>query len=787
MTADIPVNGRDGGLTRVLLASPLEVLRDACARGSTGQLVFYTAAGVARVWLRGGVVVDACLGRSEGERALLQVLCYDSSRWREVAGAGTERQTLHASLGEIEEKVAARRRQWTELLACLPPLSAVLHPHPARPPAAGEDAPLRSPQGGAPGDPASGRGDREDPGPAPSVEPGLGEVRSAVYALVDGRTPLFAVIDRSGLDPVAALCGVSQLLDAGVVSWPEAPASVGVAPLDDPFGSELGSGLEVLEELAPSAPVRLLGHRSVRDVAPSEPTAAERPSWTQRSSPAEGSPTPGEISAPPQEDTETREPPASSKPRPVVGRYEILGRLGQGGMATVYSCRLRGEGGFSRRFAMKVLREHLCRSPEAVQALLREARLTGRLHHPNVVSVVDVGSDRGQPYLVMEYVAGCSVAELLAAESRGGLLVASPVAAAIAIEALAGLHAAHTLGDERGRLLGLVHQDVSPENLLVGFDGVTRVTDFGVAHVSDVMASRGQEHGKPQYLAPERITTGEVDHRADIFALGVVLYRLLTGLHLFDGEEPAEVMQRVLYEPIPPPSTVGRQPHPAFDPVCLRALERDRDRRYQSAEHFRADLLRTAVLVDQLALPSEIAELARRAADPGDVPSSGGELRLPDEEHSRQREPALSDLEGLPHAGVRAIVLARPPRTRVAQRPARQETQVLPSARHSKPLPTWVVAVFLVLSLGLALALDAFSDSAPEPLPVPEGAPEEPADDALDTPEVRIRLDDDDDLFAPLRDGLEPAPELEEPGLEPEGRPEPPAVPPTATPPESTD
>lgn len=689
------------------------MLRDASSRGTTGQFIFHTPAGAAEVWLRSGVLVDASLAGCEGERALLHLLAYSASRWRERTGVGHGRQSLHASLTELEEKVQARRRQWSDLLTRVPPLSAVLERCPT----------------------------------ADDVVPD--GARGSVHALIDGERPLFALIDQSGLDPVAALSSVVQLLDAGVAIWPEASSRRPSGAAEDDPGSERDldelAGLEEPEHAnsaLPPLPPLPPPHGPTQDVRPSEPTVPP------------GSRLAGAEAA----GAEAADAgPASSKPRPIVGRYEILSRLGRGGMATVYACRVRGEGGFSRLFAMKVLREHLCQNPEAVRLLLREARLTGRLHHPNVVSVVDVGSSRGQPYLVMEFVAGCSVADLLAAEAQGALSIDAPIAASIGIEALAGLHAAHTLGDERGRLLGLVHQDVSPDNLLVGFDGVTRVTDFGVAHVSDNWAGAGRARGKPQYLAPERIVTGEVDHRADIFAMGVVLYRLLTGLQLFDGESPDEIMQQVLYEPIAPPSTVGRRPPPAFDPLCLRALERDRERRYQTAEHFRADLLRTAVLLDQLALPSEVAEAARIGAEslPGGAAGSPGAV------DPGALDPSALDERRAPRAGTRAIVLARPPRKRASPQADAQETQVLPATRAGRPPSAWAVALFLVLAVGLALALDAFSGSEPSPPPAPDGARDEPRQEPPGSPELRIRIDEDDALFVPLEGELEPPERLE--------------------------
>lgn len=690
------------------LGPPLTVLREASSAGKSCTLSFYTPAGVGAVWVRKGHMVDAALGGLRGERALLQIASYGAARWSEEGGPDSGRQTLHLEAAELERKVGARQRQWSELLTTLPPLSAVLSPEA-----------LVAPLEGA---------------------------RAEVYASIDGKKPLFEVLDESDLDPVATLGCIKQLLDCGAIrsSEPLAPDDL----VCEPASSHGVRAFERLQE-AP-AETAIAVQRWTQPVVPPPP-------------PARGGPVLGPDSAPearlaPDETGPSEASPgaeaapgigAAERLRPVLGRYEILERIGRGGMATVYLCRLEGEGGFSRRFALKVLREHLCRSPEAVQMLLREARLTGRLHHPNVVSVIDVGNDRGQPYLVMEYVPGCSVAELIAAETRGDVTVPPRAGAAIVIETLAGLHAAHTLGDERGRVLGLVHQDVSPENLLVGFDGVTRVTDFGVAHVSEPLAGVTQQRGKPQYLAPERITTGEVDHRADIFAAGVVLYRLLTGLDLFEGETADDVMQEVLYKPIAPPSTVGRGPHPVFDAVCLRALERDRERRYRSAEHFRAELLRAAVLVDQLALPSDVAELSKRAAAalrPAGSPAVEG-ARPPEEERDTAPDPG------------QAIVLARRPQEKAPDTP-RAATQVLARPKASEPLPTWAVAVFLVLSLGLALALDALSGSEPDvPTLPPDSSEPRPV---LETQDLRIDLGDDTDEPEPVPERREwdPDPEL---------------------------
>ena len=289
----------------------------------------------------------------------------------------------------------------------------------------------------------------------------------------------------------------------------------------------------------------------------------------------------------------------------VVGRYEVLLRIARGGMGTVYLCRVTGAGGFRRLFALKVIRDHLSRNAEYVTMLLQEARIASRLHHPNVVGIVDIGTLANQHYLVMDYVEGCTFSELLKVhrKSRPPQLVIP-----IVLDALTGLHAAHTLVNDDGSPLTLVHCDFSPQNILVGTNGICRITDFGIARASNALPEKSSiTRGKPAYLAPEQVLGRPFDHRADVFAAGVVLWNALTGEQLFGGETPEETLEKVLSRPIQPPSAVGLRPPRSLDRVVMRALQRDPDTRYQTAEEMLIDLRRVAITEDLLAPASEVA------------------------------------------------------------------------------------------------------------------------------------------------------------------------------------
>jgi serine/threonine protein kinase len=273
----------------------------------------------------------------------------------------------------------------------------------------------------------------------------------------------------------------------------------------------------------------------------------------------------------------------TSGPRSLrIGRYELIAQLAQGGMGTVFLARIAGEAGFSRLYAVKLMHEHLASEEAFVGMFLDEARLAAGIHHSNVVSVVDLGVCERGHFVVMQYVEGCTLEQLLKRHTQRPPEIIVP----LVIDLLHGLHAAHTLQDEEGHLLELVHRDVSPANVLVGVDGVARITDFGIAKArSRITATRpGLLKGKLSYSAPEQLTAETpIDARTDIFSVGVLLWSALTGASLFRGDSEAQTVRNVLQMHIDPPSTVGLKPPACFDEVCMRALERDPSKRFESA------------------------------------------------------------------------------------------------------------------------------------------------------------------------------------------------------------
>jgi len=270
----------------------------------------------------------------------------------------------------------------------------------------------------------------------------------------------------------------------------------------------------------------------------------------------------------------------------LLDRYQLIGELASGGMATVFLGRLAGVGGFQRFVAIKRLHPHLAREQEFVEMFLDEARLAASIHHQNVVPILEIGTNEGGYYLVMEYIEGVTLARLMGQATVKEQPIGRPILLRIVVDTLNGLHAAHELTDDETReSLGVVHRDCSPQNILVGVDGCSRITDFGVARASSRIANTrdGAMKGKLAYMAPEQTQGEDLDRRADLFSVGVVLWEVLTARRLFKTKSEAQTLRRLLVEPIPPVSQIVKDVHPAFDRLCLKALARDPAERFQTA------------------------------------------------------------------------------------------------------------------------------------------------------------------------------------------------------------
>jgi serine/threonine-protein kinase len=268
-----------------------------------------------------------------------------------------------------------------------------------------------------------------------------------------------------------------------------------------------------------------------------------------------------------------------------IGRYTLHGEIAAGGMASVHIGRMVGDVGFAKLVAIKRLHGHLARDPDFLQMFLDEARLASRIRHPNVVQPLDVLTVDGEVLLVMEYVHGESLSRLQRVLRATGQRIPIRIASAIVSGMLHGLHAAHEAKSERGEPLGIVHRDVSPQNVLVGVDGVARVLDFGIAKAADQVqhTREGELKGKLAYMAPEQIHGKGADRRTDVFAAAVVLWECLTGQRLLDIDTQSPWVAVQLHKKIEPPSHVNPELSPEIDALVMKGLAMDPADRWPSA------------------------------------------------------------------------------------------------------------------------------------------------------------------------------------------------------------
>ncbi len=273
-----------------------------------------------------------------------------------------------------------------------------------------------------------------------------------------------------------------------------------------------------------------------------------------------------------------------------IGRYELLHKIAAGGMAEIFLARQWGQGGFFRDVVIKRLFPHYAEHEHALRMFQDEARLLAELSHPNIPQVYDLGYADGYWYLAMEHVSGYTLADLCRTAAKGHKPMPLAVAMGIVSQVCMALHHAHERPDREGRALRIVHRDVTPQNIIISPDAVVKVLDFGVAQSSArVDTDAGAVRGTYAYMGPEQVRGRPLDKRADVFAVGVILYELTTGRRLFRGSD-VEIMTAIVEREVPPPSR-HIQNYPAdLEEIVLTALQRDRSRRTPSAGHMALSL-----------------------------------------------------------------------------------------------------------------------------------------------------------------------------------------------------
>jgi serine/threonine-protein kinase len=324
-----------------------------------------------------------------------------------------------------------------------------------------------------------------------------------------------------------------------------------------------------------------------------------------------------------------------------VDRYEIVRAVAAGGMGQVWLGRLSGKHGFEKLVAIKTIRPELAAQQPLPTMLLDEARICARLHHANVAQILDVGEHGQLPYVVFEWVEGASLSELFAAAERAGRHVPLAPLLSVLADVCNGLHAAHELRDDAGRLLQVVHRDVTPANILVARSGFAKVIDFGIARARERVAGEtrsGVVKGTPQYMAPEQAQGAKVDRRADVWGVGAVLYRGLGGVAPFKDRLALEAFVHRARELDPLPETVPAE----VRAIVERAMQRDPAERYATAadlgfeldrvvrtsdarpvvgDLFSPDAPRHAGPTEQVTQPEDLALARTLAADAGEKES----------------------------------------------------------------------------------------------------------------------------------------------------------------------
>ncbi len=274
------------------------------------------------------------------------------------------------------------------------------------------------------------------------------------------------------------------------------------------------------------------------------------------------------------------------------GKYTLINRIAVGGMAEIFLARQAGLEGFEKTIVIKRIRPHLSKQPSFVKMFLNEAKLAAQLNHPNVVQIYDLGKIGETYFIAMEYIFGRDMRRIIPKASSMNIEFPMVYALKIASSVCEGLFYAHQRADIYGNPLNIVHRDITPENIFVSFDGTVKILDFGIAKASTQIEQTraGEIKGKLSYMSPEQCLGKKLDHRSDIFSLGTVLYEWITGFKLFTGESEVAILKSISEGKIYAPSYFKADIPEAVEQILMRALEKDRDKRYQSAWEMQFDI-----------------------------------------------------------------------------------------------------------------------------------------------------------------------------------------------------
>lgn len=274
------------------------------------------------------------------------------------------------------------------------------------------------------------------------------------------------------------------------------------------------------------------------------------------------------------------------------GKYILVERIAVGGMAEVYLAVQPGVAGFEKTVALKRIRPHLTAEEAFIKMFLFEAKLAAQLHHPNIVQIFDLGKIADDYFIAMEYLSGRDMSRVIPKAAQLGIPFPLEYAMLVASQVLEGLAYAHEKTDERGRPINLVHRDMTPENIMVGWNGHVRILDFGIAKASmqSDPTQDGEIKGKLSYMSPEQSLGRKLDHRSDLFTLGVVLYEWITGFKLFTGENEVAILSSIVDGHIQPISQYRDDVPQAVEEIVMKALARDREDRYSTAREMLFDI-----------------------------------------------------------------------------------------------------------------------------------------------------------------------------------------------------